>query len=374
MPGSGRPFRVGVGPAAEQHIAAVAAVQRLRHALPSPAGLIQNPEAATRAFRVTTIGDIRVDVRGYLGTRFQDVVRDHQEDGVVSSELGGTAIGFARAAAAHFADVHVVGAMGHDAWTGFIRAWCDEVGVEATLAELPQPNSVVVVLRDRETAGNPDGVRLLLAGADSPYRSLDAASVLDCRGAVEDADALVVDGYALLADPSAEAIDTAVELAVRAGVPVCFDVVPHQIDTRLELSDLRPFFHRASLVTIEVATMLRLLGESVPDRITLADVLDLSNRWPADLSSWQRTWFLRFGHGAMEEVLAVSAGHHRVHYRTGYAQAATPAGYGYLVAAAELKWWLMNHRRATAMYPALAGRARVVSARAHRSRPADPPD
>lgn len=343
------------------------ALRRMRHAVPTPAGLIVDPSLLPRGFRVTVIGDIRIDIRGTLrDRRFQDIERDYQESGPVVTSLGGTAMGFTRAARPHFKGIHVIGALGQDVWTEYIRnRWC-ESGVDGCLEELPLPNSVVVVMRDRGIVDNPDGVRLLLADHDSPYQHLDSETVQECAPYIRSADALVVDGYALLGDSSAEALDTAVEIAVRAGVPICLDIVPHDIDRYLAMEHLMPFLVRSSLVTVEVHTLLRLLGKPAPPvKPTVADVAAIIDDLPRDLTGWQRTWFLRWGYGNMDETLAISPGHHKVYYRTGYAQS-DPAGYGYRVAAAELKWWLTNYSRAASVYPDQADRGELISARRFR--------
>lgn len=338
-------------------------LRRLRHALPSPARLIHSPGSLPPAFAVTVIGDVRVDVRAHLpDRRFTDLTSDEHRITAVTSHVGGTAMSFARAATPHFAQVQMIGTMGSDSWSDFIQHQCRTDGIDSYLVEVDQPNGLVIVLRDQGTAENPDGVRLVIAAEESPYGQLDVAKIRSCAELITGTDALVIDGYALLEESSAEALDLAVDLAVGAGVPVCFDVVPHRIDLYLTLDDLRSFLHRSSLISIEAHTLFRLLGLPVPDTISAAIAADLIDRLPRDLAGWQRTWLIRYGYGNMDQTTAISANHHQVTYDTGYSTAATTAGYGYVVGAAELKWWLTNYSRAAALYPQLADSGGLVSA------------
>lgn len=343
-------------------------LRSLRHAIPSPEPLIHHPDLLTRRYRVTVIGDIRIDIRGLLhGGRFVDFDTDHQESGSIVTDVGGTAMNFADVATTHFESVHVIGALGRDGWTDFIRSRCLADGIEACLTEVPTPNSPVVVLRDGPCPEQPDGVRLILADSDSPYAYLDAAQVRRCAEFIQAADALVVDGYAMLREGSAEGLHAATEIAAAAGVPIAFDIVPHHIDEYVDLDELVPILRRCSMITVEAPTLLRLLRRDVPAVITPELVHELVTGLPDELGGPQRTWFVRYGHGMMDETSAVSARHHHCYYRTGYAQAAEVAGYGYVAAAAELKWWLTNFATASTAYPTLAGRVDLVDA--HRFQP-----
>ena len=65
----------------------------------------------------------------------------------------------------------------------------------------------------------------------------------------------MIDGYALLHDCSAAAVDVATEIAMDAGVPVSFDLVPHTIDRRLPAGRIEPFLDRASIRIAEAPTL-----------------------------------------------------------------------------------------------------------------------
>lgn len=325
------------------------------HAMPSPAPLITRPHLMSRRFRVAVLGDIRVDVRTQLkATRFADLTDDHYEQASVETAIGGTAVNFARAAVSHFADVRVVAAVGTDAWTERIRATLARLGCGGLLHEVPLPNSPVVVVRDSARPERRDGTRLMVADGGATYGHLDPSVVDEAAMHILAADAVVVDGYALLAPTSAAGLRAATALAASAGIPVALDIVPHSIDASVSFREMRDVIRRASLVIAEAPTLMRLVGATPPGRITPEVTARLVDGLPADISGPTRTWFIRFGDGMAEETVATSPGHHLVHYRTGYAEAAAAgdvAGYGYRIAAAELKWWLTNLARADTAYP-----------------------
>ena len=320
-----------------------------RALLASPAPLIDNPSALGPGFVVTVIGDVRVDVVSALrGRRFAQLTQDHHEAAQVATAVGGTAMSFARAAAAHFCEVRVIAAIGDDQWSDTIWAAASELGVRACFEEKRAvANGLVIIVRDAPTTDNPGGVRLLLAQDPSPYDHLDVDLVRRRQDLIATSDALVIDGYALLNDNSAAAVDLATQIAVEAGIPVSFDLVPHKIDERLPAWRIDPFLRRASLSIAEAPTLARLLGLPPPEAPSLAYAASLAERLPEPSAGPGQTRFIRFGYGMMEETVAVGAGHPSVHYHTGYVRQTDGSGYGYRVAAAELKWWLADSTSAS---------------------------
>lgn len=322
------------------------------HALPSPAPLIADPELLARRFRVTVLGDVRVDVRTNLRqARFTDMDTDHYESGPIETGLGGTAINFARFSISHFEEVRVVAAIGTDAWTPRIHAAVARLGCGGHLHHVDRPNSPVIVVRDRAAEGCAAGTRLMVADSRSTHTSLDQTVVEAATEHILAADALALDTYALLSPSSAAGVRAAVELATAAAIPIAIDIVPHNIDAIVAWADMRDLVRRASMVIVEAPTLLRLLGRAVPDTFTADDAVELVAGLPADLAGPTHTWFIRFGEGMADETVAISPGHHHVHYRTGYAQTSDVTGYGYRIEAAEMKWWLTNLARATVAYP-----------------------
>lgn len=327
--------------------------------MPTPDRLIAHPEELPRAYAVTVIGDVRVDIRGTLGHRFVELDTDVHESVTLTTSVGGTGMSFARAAAPHFATTVVLGAVGQDWWTPLIRAALAGGGVVDRLVGVDRPNSPVLVLRDRPVPPATEGIRLLVADSPSPYDDIDEALIRTGADDIVGADALVVDGYALLSPGSAQALEVATEIAATAGVPIGFDVVPHRIDERLGLADLWPILRRSSLIWVEADTLARLIGYAGSRVRSPADVPDLVAALPAGLRTPRHTWCVRFGIGQMDQSVAYAAGHHHVAYHTGYASAASTCGYGYYVAAAELKWWLTNLARAATRYPMTAQRRKL---------------
>jgi sugar/nucleoside kinase (ribokinase family) len=250
---------------------------------------------------------------------------------------------FARAAAAHFEQVRVLAAIGNDEWNPAIWEAAHRLGVEAFFEEQPDmPNGLVVIVRDAPTHEHPSGVRLLLAQQPSPYDRLDTGVVARWAGLIASSDAVVVDGYALLHERSAAAVALATDLAVRAGVPVCFDLVPHRIDERVPAREIWPLLRRASMRIAEAPTLARLQGLPPPPHACAGYAADLVSRLEDDATDLRHTWFVRFGVGMMEETVAIGTWHQSAYYHTGYAREADGSGFGYRVAAAELKWWLAN--------------------------------
>ena len=175
--------------------------------------------------------------------------------------VGGTAMSFARAAAPHFGEVRVIAAIGDDQWSDIIWRAVGEIGVLAYFGQQPGvPNGLVMIVRDAGTPENPGGVRLMLAQKPSPYDHLDMQLVRGQQDVIATSDALVIDGYALLHDCSAAAVDVATQIAMDAGVPVSFDLVPHTIDQQVPAGRIEPFLDRASIRIAEAPTLARLLG------------------------------------------------------------------------------------------------------------------
>ena len=313
--------------------------------LATPEPLIIYPGVLPAGFSVTVIGDVRIDVVSRVRTRrFAQLTYNHDEAGEVAIMVGGTAMSFARAAAPHFGQVRVIAAIGDDQWSDIIWRAAGELGLLAYFGQQPGvPNGLVMIVRDAGTPENPGGVRLMLAQKPSPYDHLDVQLIRGQRDVIANSDALVIDGYALLHDCSAAAVDVATEIAMDAGVPVSFDVVPHTIDEQVPAWRIETFLDLASIRIAEAPTLARLLGLPPSPEPSPGYAAELVERLPGGHERSAQTSFVRYGYGMMEETVAVERGQPSVHYHTGYARQADGSGYGYRVAAAELKWWLTTH-------------------------------
>jgi sugar/nucleoside kinase (ribokinase family) len=304
----------------------------------SPAAWPGPDGAAERRFSLLIAGDAGIEVRASLpDVRFAGIDADRLAYAPARAMVAGTAVNLARCATGYFRRVGVLAKVGDDDYTAVIRRELRRIGADDhLLVERGVPNGVSVMLRDRALGGGP-GVRLLVVQDEPPARRLTAADVRASAPAIEDADVLAVDGYALLSPVSREALREAVRLARAAGTRVAFDLVPHDIDARLPASDVLPVLESADLVISEAHTLARLLGHPEPacgrELRGLLPTLDLSVRGLP-------LWLLRFGATSLERVLAYERGRLLMEYSTGYADGVERAGFGDRMAACELYWWL----------------------------------
>ena len=296
--------------------------------------------AADRRFRLLAVGDVRVEVRAVLpaGLRFTDITSDRLAYAPARAIVAGTAVNMARTAARYFRRVGVLARVGDDDYTPVIRRELRRLGLRGLLrVERGTPNGVTVMLRDRPS---PDrgAARLLVADENAPSRRLSEHDVLAAAAGIRRADAVFLDGYALLSPVSRAALHRAAEIARRHGTLVAFDLVPHDIDARLPAADVVPLLERADVIISEAPTLARLLG--LPAATTgsaetrgLLPVLD-------DLVGGRPLWLLRYGATSLEHVLAYRRGGPLLDYPTGFGENVQRTGFGDRLAAGELYWWL----------------------------------
>ncbi|QOV40261.1 carbohydrate kinase family protein [Streptomyces ferrugineus] len=296
-------------------------------------------------YRVAVIGDLRLDVRTAVPASLAEVREDVYALSPVRMVLAGTAVSMARAATRHFEAVHALVKTGDDPSTDHIlRTLENEPGVTWCIRQQRGlPNGYVVVLRDG-TDSPGAGRRTLVASSPAPVEELSAADVEAFRGAIEAADVLFVDGYPLLFPRSRHAVFHALATAARAGTPVCFDVVPHDIEARLPSDLLNRVMARCQVVMSSARTVARLRGLPAPTPYELPHTRELAAHLAGFGTGEPAVWILRFGDGDMEEAALCQAGEVRCVYRTGYSQCAERTGFGDKVAAAELAALLENGR------------------------------
>lgn len=291
------------------------------------------------------IGDLRLDVRVRLSNlRFADLDSDRFERAPVDVSVAGTAANFARHAVRHFAAVNVLAAVGDDVFAGSIARVLQSIGATALLTTVPGADTgSVVIVRDAATSQRPRGARLLVSGDPAPSQLLSPSDVDAGRDVIAASDLLVIDGYSLLHPTSAAAVRRAVDIASGAGVLVCFDIVPHDIDRYRSYLELLPLLELADVVIVEVPTLARLIGmPSGEDADGAHAVLARAS------SALPRTlWLARRGADCMEIGIAYRDPDVRMEYDTGYTASADPTAYGDRVAAAELRWWLDLERTTT---------------------------
>ncbi|WP_433469202.1 carbohydrate kinase family protein [Spirillospora sp. CA-128828] len=294
--------------------------------------------AAERRFALFVVGDAGIEVRASLpDVRFADLDADRLAYAPARAMAAGTAVNLARCATGYFRRVGVLAKIGDDDYTEVIRRELRRIGADDHLCVEPGvPNGVSVMLRDRPRGDGP-GVRLLVVQDEPPARHLTAEDVRAAARGIEDADVLAADGYALLSPVSRAAVREAVRTARAAGTRVAFDLVPHDIDARLPVSDVLPMLEAADLVISEAHTLARLLGRPVPaGGNELRGLLPILDR---DVRN-RPLWLLRFGATSLEQVLAYKRGRLLMEYPTGYKPGVRRAGFGDRMAACELYWWL----------------------------------
>lgn len=293
-----------------------------------------------RCFALTVIGDVRLELRAHVpDRRFAELARDHFAYAPVQPVLSGTAINLARSASHFFQRVDLVAKIGDDAFTDGIRRQIHDLGLGGTLLVQPgMPNGFTLMLRDRPAAPDAaDGVRLLLASCPAPSLVLSPEDVELAAATLTRADVVFLDGYALLAPLSREALTIAARLARDAGAKVAIDLVPHDLDARMGLEQALPVLAAADVIVTEVATAARLFGLPVP--VGFGEVMALPSLLDQRLPK-QPLWLLRWGAGGIGNSLIYQRDGVLLGYETGYASLREKAGFGDWLTAGELYWWL----------------------------------
>ncbi|WP_242894207.1 carbohydrate kinase family protein [Actinomadura litoris] len=305
---------------------------------PSPARSPGLDGAPRRRFSLFVMGEVRIEARASLpDVRFGELTADRLSYAPARALVAGTAVNLARCAVGYFRKVSVLGKVGDDAFTPVIRRELRRLGVRDRLrVEEGAPNGVTVMVRDRPDGEGP-GVRLLVAAEDAPGRRLTESEVRAASAGIRRADALFVDGYALLSPVSRAALRAAARVAREAGTLVAFDLVPHDIDGRLPAADVLPALSLADVVFTEAPTVARLLGVAPPTGSGgMRDLLPALDR----AAPGRPLWLLRFGATSLEYVLAYQRERLLLEYPSGYGAEVERAGFGDRLASSELYWWL----------------------------------
>jgi sugar/nucleoside kinase (ribokinase family) len=295
-------------------------------------------DGADRRFSLLVMGDVWIEVRADLpGTRFAEVTEDRLVYAATKAVVSGTGVNLARTATRYFRRTALLAKVGDDDYTAVIRRELRRLKIRDLLrVEHNGANGVAVMLRD-QAPGQGHGVRLLVAAREGPNRRINENDVQQAAGEIRRADAIFVDGYALLGADSRAALRAAAHTAREAGTLVAFDLVPHDIDARLAASDVLPLLELADVIITEAPTVARLLGQPESKESAgvhaLLPVLDRS-------VPGRPLWLLRFGATSLERVLAYQSERVRLEYPSGYGGGVERAGFGDRLAACELYWWL----------------------------------
>jgi sugar/nucleoside kinase (ribokinase family) len=249
--------------------------------------------------------------------------------------VGGTAANFARAAVPFFAEVHLLGRVGIDPVGEIITAVLSASGVRTHLSRDPdRPSGLSVVLRDDDPAA-PCGIRLLLVGPDSANTTLTVTDLAEHHALLVGVDALVVDGYAMLAEPRRSACLYAMDMVSAAGGIVLFDVVPHDSFRLYGLSELQRLTSAVAVIVAEARTLGGFLGAD--DYDSRYDLEKVRTMLPAFAEAFgERALFLRFGLRNSDESLCVLPDAPPRYRRTGYRDTTEPDGFGDRLTVAEL--------------------------------------
>jgi len=293
-------------------------------------------DGAARRFSLLVIGDVFIEVRADLpGTRFAGLTEDRLVYAATKAVVAGTGVNLARTATGYFRRTALLAKVGDDDYTAVIRRELRRLRVRDLLrVEHHSTNGIAVMLRDQ---AQERGVRLLVAAREGPNRRLTEADVHGAASEIRRADALFMDGYALLAPDSRAALRAAAHAAREAGTLVAFDLVPHDIDTRLPAADVVPMLELADVIITEAPTVARLLGQ--PESKEPAGVRALLPALDRAVPG-RPLWLLRFGASSLERVLAHQSERVRLEYPSGYGSGVERAGFGDRLAACELYWWL----------------------------------
>ncbi|HEU5421825.1 MAG TPA: carbohydrate kinase family protein [Streptosporangiaceae bacterium] len=300
--------------------------------------------SAVRRFSIAVIGEIRIDIRTQLaGVRFREVTADRLAFAPIDLVVSGTAVNFARPALEYFAKVDLIAKIGQDSFALLIRTKLDELGVTAHLLPASNvANGMVAVIHETGEDGV-SGARLMIADSVSPGLTLTAEDIRDKAAVLRSADALFIDGYALLYQTSAEAICAAADLAHEGGALVCFDLVPHDIYQRIALPAVMPALERADVIVSQADTLSGMLGtistessfDSIGGQVRLLD----------DELKHQPLWLIRSGPHSIDFVYAYQQDRIENVYSTDYYSQLPPMGFGDRLTAGEL--YLLLAARAT---------------------------
>ncbi len=290
------------------------------------------------AFSVVVMGDILAELVARLGdVTFESLTEDALVYTPIELGLGGSAIGFALAAKPLFERVGVLGRVGSDPLGEFTARELRSAGISMLgPVDSSARTGTAVYVRDASSQCT-HGVRLLLvdAGANGPPLSETEYDI----EVLEGLDLLFTDGYASLDEGRAGASRAIVELASARGAVVAFDLVPHTVFETRDFAWLTAATRHAEVVIAEARTLGGFLGRSCASETQdEAVVLDIAAEARSVLG--RRAYFLRYGFGNIDRSTLVLPSGETWSYTTGYRDCEHPRGFGDLLSARELRWYL----------------------------------
>lgn len=265
---------------------------------------------------------------------FEHMTSNHLEFAPLAPMIAGTAVNMARSAKTAFKQVDVLCRIGDDEFTPTILAYFKELSVEVTASiTRGMRNGTVLIVRDVSTR-QPGGTRLLISGTPTPHARLSAQDVRDASALIRDSDIAFADSYGLLEADSRSAIEEAQAIAGRFDIPFCLDLVPHDIDRRVDKSLISRVLRSSDIVAVSAPTLARLLG--LPERSNSSDTMQSMAESACQAFGRRITWLVSFGAGDMGAMARLRSGALEFWYETGYAESGGPLNYGDRLVAIEL--------------------------------------
>jgi sugar/nucleoside kinase (ribokinase family) len=283
---------------------------------------------------IVILGDLRVEMRSQMpSVSFAHIREDQFCIAPITMHVAGTAVNMASHAVRHFGSVDVIAGVGSDAGSSFITEALARIPAEWHLVCKDLPNGYLVIVRD-STEARSDGCRLLISGAHAPVGSLVPDDLDSLAFVIQQADVLFVDGYPLVSGSGA-ALRRAISLARDSRTVVCFDLVPHNIDSLVDHDDLRALIAQNEVVISEARTLSRIYGNRIKYPAASRDLPDLLQAI-SDAGESPRYLIIRYGENDISSTAICQAGRVLMSYETGYAASPDPVGFGDRLASAEL--------------------------------------
>ena len=314
-------------------------------------------EQTAPGLTMSIVGDIRLDIRTTMTEHsFTSIHDDLWCFAPVSMSIGGTAANLARFAVRLFDRVNVVASVAEDMFAPVVAEHLRALGAHAFLYPKPQTRiAATVMVHDRSPAGaRGTGARLMLSDPASPNRLLSVVDVTEASGVLLGSDLVFVDGYSMLGEASKGAIEYIVDSCRNASVPVCMDLVPHDLYLHRGLTELAHVIASCDVVIVEAGSLAGFLGKPVsglvPESVARQVATDV-----AELFGDRMDWYIRYGYKNMDQVMVCRGGKVIRAYSTGCATATDRSAYGDRVAAAELYCWLTQREVDPAMWQDSSG-------------------
>lgn len=292
----------------------------------------------TAAYSVAVIGDINLDYIANIPLKNIRAQRDTVITAPIRQQLGGTAGSFARAAIDYFQDVHVLGKLGNDAVGRILRERLRAYGVTLHVITDPARASRVVLILN---VSNTDGAaRRIMVGDDGTANfNVTVDDIAKWKRVLQSIDVLLVDAYSYLSEPRRTACAYAMQISLNAGAVTVFDIVPHDCYKSISLDDLRHHLTPAKLVISEVNTLSQFLDLPLTQEVPVAQIVNTLLPCLTNVFG-DKAWFLRFGEGNIDQSVICIANQPPVHSYTGYREAPEKTGFGDLLTARQLRWYL----------------------------------